>query len=653
MIRRLLIANRGEIACRIVRTARAMGVRTIAVYSDADADALHVRLADEAFRIGPPPAPESYLDAGAVLKAARAGAADAIHPGYGFLSENAEFATRVAAEGLVFVGPPPAAIAAMGSKSAAKALMEAAGVPILPGYHGEGQADDLIAAEAQRIGYPVMLKAAAGGGGKGMRLVREAGELLPALASARREAKAAFGDERFLVEKYLESPRHVEVQVFADGHGNGVHLFERDCSIQRRHQKVIEEAPAPGLPEKLRTEMGAAAVTAARAIGYVGAGTVEFLFDGRGSFYFMEMNTRLQVEHPVTEAVTGLDLVEWQLRVAGGEKLPLGQKEIALDGHAIEARLYAEAPERGFLPSTGRLRHLAFGPGIRIDTGVEAGAEVSPYYDPMIAKMIAHGETREIARRRLADALAETQIVGVRTNARFLRRLLETPDFAAGKVDTGFIERHGESLLPEAGGPSLTHRLVAVLWRLARLARLRGSSPWDAPSGFRVNLPAEIRVSLLVEEEEQSYSARPTSEGYRIAFGTESHEGACELLDGGRLAARIDGRRLVARIAETAEGIAVLHDGVEHEIRFPELVARDESAVASEGSLAAPMPGTVVAVKVEPGRAVAAGDPLVVLEAMKMEHVIRAPAAGKVREIFFAAGDAVKEGDLLVALEEG
>ncbi|HIQ52496.1 MAG TPA: acetyl-CoA carboxylase biotin carboxylase subunit, partial [Pseudomonas pachastrellae] len=450
MIDSLLIANRGEIACRIMRTARELGIATVAVHSDTDRDALHVRCADQAVNLGGARPSESYLRAEAIIAAAKATGAQAIHPGYGFLSENADFARAVDAAGLIFVGPPASAIDAMGSKSAAKALMDAAGVPLVPGYHGDDQALETFRLEAAKIGYPVLLKAAAGGGGKGMKVVESEAQLSEALSSAQREAQAAFGDARMLVEKYVLQPRHVEIQVFADQHGNAVYLAERDCSIQRRHQKVVEEAPAPGLSPELRRAMGEAAVTAARAIGYVGAGTVEFLLDARGDFFFMEMNTRLQVEHPVTELITGQDLVAWQLHVAQGQPLPLRQEQIVLRGHAVEVRLYAEDPEQDFLPASGELtlyREPAAGVERRVDSGVVEGDRVSPFYDPMLSKLIAWGEDRETARRRLLAMLAEQQLGGVHSNLAFLRRVLAHPAFAAAELDTGFIARHAAALL--------------------------------------------------------------------------------------------------------------------------------------------------------------------------------------------------------------
>ncbi|MBK8458396.1 MAG: ATP-grasp domain-containing protein [Phyllobacteriaceae bacterium] len=488
-IRTLLIANRGEIACRILRTARRMGLRTVAVYSDADTNALHIAMADSAVRIGPAPVGESYLKGEAIIAAAKAASADSIHPGYGFLSENPDFAEAVIAAGLTWVGPPPAAIRAMGLKDAAKRLMEKAGVPVVPGYHGDGQALVLLAGKAREIGYPVLIKARAGGGGKGMRRVEHPDDFAEALAGARREAKSAFGDDRVLVEKYVVSPRHIEVQVFGDAHGNVVHLFERDCSAQRRHQKVIEEAPAPGMSRAVRAAMTSAAVKAAQAIGYQGAGTIEFIADGSGPldparFWFMEMNTRLQVEHPVTEMVTGVDLVEWQLRVAAGEKLPLAQDDIRLDGHAFEARLYAEDASRGFLPATGALHHLALPSAahLRIETGVRPGDTVTPFYDPMIAKIVAHGPDRTTALTRLAEALEETQVAGCTVNAGFLAALARDADFAAGRVDTGLIARKQAALttIPEPAEAQIASAALAA----SGLYAGGGGDPWDALAGY-------------------------------------------------------------------------------------------------------------------------------------------------------------------------
>src|SRR6266545_3421061 len=527
MFTKILIANRGEIACRVIRTARRLGIRTVAVHSEADANARHVRLADEAVHIGPAAARESYLVGARIIEAARATGAQAIHPGYGFLSENADFAEACEKAGVVFIGPPASAIRAMGSKSAAKALMQQAGVPLTPGYHGAEQDPALLAREAKRIGYPVLIKASAGGGGKGMRRVDAPADFEAALASCKREAMQAFGDDRVLVERYVLRPRHVEIQVFGDRHGGCVHLFERDCSVQRRHQKVLEEAPAPGLTPERRAAMGAAAVEAAKAVGYVGAGTVEFIVEPSGGFYFMEMNTRLQVEHPVTEMITGLDLVEWQLRVAAGEPLPLRQEQVQIDGHAIEARIYAEDPERGFLPSTGRLLHLAAPEAsyhVRIDAGVEEGDEISPHYDPMIAKLIVWDASRERALARMRAALAQLRIVGVANNVEFLARLVASPAFAAGDLDTDLIERESEFLFPASRETPQEVWLLAALAELEREQREVPSpaetrSPWDARDGWRLNSRASRTLTLRLGEVQQEVSVEHATGGYLLGLG--------------------------------------------------------------------------------------------------------------------------------------
>src|SRR5512138_1138010 len=510
MFEKILIANRGEIACRVIRTARRLGVRTVAVHSEADANARHVRLADEAVAIGPAAARESYLSVPRILEAARATGAQAIHPGYGFLSENADLAEACATAGVVFVGPPASAIRAMGSKAAAKALMQKAGVPLTPGYHGENQDPAFLAREAGRIGFPVLIKASAGGGGKGMRRVDAPEDFAAALASCRREAAQAFGDDRVLVERYVLRPRHVEIQVFGDAHGDVVHLFERDCSVQRRHQKVLEEAPAPGMTPQRRAQVGAAAVEAARAVGYVGAGTVEFIVDPSGAFYFMEMNTRLQVEHPVTEMITGLDLVEWQLRVAAGEPLPVLQEQLRIDGHALEARVYAEDPDKGFLPSTGRLLHLAqpeTSYHVRIDAGVEEGDEIGPWYDPMIAKLVVWDATRERALARMQTALAQVRIVGVQNNVEFLSRPVASPAFAAADLDTALIEREKEFLFPPSRETPEEAWLLAALAELAReragaspSAARTAAAPWDERDGWRLNSRASRTITLRLGE---------------------------------------------------------------------------------------------------------------------------------------------------------
>jgi 3-methylcrotonyl-CoA carboxylase alpha subunit len=658
MFSKILIANRGEIACRVIRTARRMGIGTVAVYSDADASALHVAMADEARRIGPPPARESYLNIGAVIDAAKASGTEAVHPGYGFLSENADFAEACAAAGLVFIGPPPEAMRAMGSKAAAKALMQAHGLPVVPGYHGEVQDPGRLAEEAERIGFPVLIKASAGGGGRGMRIVAKPEEFARALDGAKREAAGAFGDDRVLLERYLERPRHIEIQVFGDSHGNVVHLHERDCSIQRRHQKVVEEAPAPGLDAKRRRKFGAAAVKAAAAVRYIGAGTVEFIADRDASnFYFMEMNTRLQVEHPVTEAITGLDLVEWQIRVAAGEALPLAQNEIPLRGHAIEVRLYAENPERGFLPATGTLHGLRFpeGHGVRVDTGVRQGDAVTPFYDPMIAKLIAWGEDREAARLRLGRALAETAVLGVATNLGFLARVIAEPDFAAGKVDTGFIERHRETLLPRAGPPTEQALAAAALHRLLSRRQERSGSrdPWAEADGWRLNTaPAPQNFVFRYPDAEISIEATISGTGWSLRIGDRCFEATAELGSDGRLAITLDGARSAPILLAHAGSIAVFVAGEGWQFDEIDPFAPPEGADAGAGRLTAPMPGRVIELLVAPGASVRKGQPMVVIEAMKMEHTIAAPRDGIVAAVNFAAGDPVEEGAELIALAE-
>ncbi len=658
----LLIANRGEIACRVIRTARRMGLRSVAVYSEADAEALHVALADEARLIGPAPAAESYLSIPAILEAARTSGAQAVHPGYGFLAENAEFAEACGAAGLVFVGPPPGAIRAMGSKSEAKSLMERAGVPLIPGYHGSSQDLAVLERAARVVGSPVLIKASAGGGGKGMRVVEQAKDFDPAVAAARREAAAAFGDDRVLLEKYLSRSRHIELQVFADGHGNALHLFERDCSIQRRHQKVLEEAPAPGLTPERRAEMGAAAVAAARAIGYVGAGTVEFLLE-REAFYFMEMNTRLQVEHPVTEMITGHDLVEWQLRVAAGEPLPCGQGEIELRGHAIEARIYAEDPARGFLPATGRLAHLRFpetGPDVRIDSGVRAGDTVTPHYDPMIAKLIVRGEDRQVALRRLRAALAGVQALGVTTNIAFLAAVAAHPAYAAGDVDTGFIARHAAELLPVAQPASdevLGLASLAVLQqrRAEADAQARRSgdphSPWHQTAGWRLNVETHSRLVFHDGDREVAVTVRYRPEGYQLVLPGGEVEARGRLGASGELLAELDGHRVRATVVRDGHELDVLIGPRAHRLVLHDPLTVGAEAEAGGGRLTAPMPGRVAEVHVKPGARVVRGAPLLVLEAMKMEHTIAAPADGRVTEIHYATGDLVEEGAELLALE--
>ena len=663
MFAKILIANRGEIACRIIRTARRMGIATVAVYSEADGRALHVAMAEEARLIGPPPPRESYLNFAAIIEAARDSGAEAVHPGYGFLSENAEFAEACAAAGIVFIGPPPQAIRTMGSKAAAKALMEAHGVPVVPGYHGADQDDLRLAAEAERIGFPVMIKASSGGGGRGMRAVAEPAEFARALDGARREATGAFGDDTVLIERYLDRPRHIEVQVFGDSHGNIVHLFERDCSIQRRHQKVVEEAPAPGLSAERRLYIGEAAVAAARAVGYVGAGTVEFIAEDEAErFYFMEMNTRLQVEHPVTEAVTGLDLVEWQFRVAAGKRLPLLQDEIALSGHAIEVRLYAENPARGFLPATGTLHRLYLpqGNAIRVDAGVRQGDTVTPFYDSMIAKIVAYGENRAAARAHLARALAETAVLGVATNLGFLARVVADAEFAVGTVDTGFIERRREALLessrpapPLALAAASLHRLLSceVTARLAPIP----ADPWSRQDGWRLNLaPAPQDLLFRCGGTVHALAATLIGPGHwRLAIDGTLYEVRGARGPDGMLAVVLDGFRRAVRVLSYGGATAVFFAGESWVFEAIDPLAPPVGADVAAGRLTAPMPGRVVQVLVQAGDAVRQGQPMMVVEAMKMEHTIAAPRDGAVAAVNFAPGDPVEEGVELIALADG
>ncbi len=662
MFDKLLIANRGEIACRVIKTARRMGVATVAVYSDADANARHVRLADEAVRIGPAPARESYLQGVAIVAAARATGAQAIHPGYGFLSENAAFAAQCASAGIVFVGPPAEAIRAMGSKSAAKALMERAGVPLTPGYHGDDQDPKLLAKEAARIGFPVLIKASAGGGGKGMRRVDAPADFAAALASCQREAKSAFGDDRVLVEQYVLKPRHIEIQVFADAHGHCVYLFERDCSVQRRHQKVLEEAPAPGMTAERRAAMGRAAVEAAQAVGYVGAGTVEFIAHPDGRFYFMEMNTRLQVEHPVTEMITGVDLVEWQLRVAAGEPLPKTQAQLQWAGHALEARIYAEDPDRGFLPSTGTLVHLAPPPesaSVRVDTGVEQGDAITPFYDPMIAKLIVHAGDRAGALARMRDALGRYRIVGVANNVEFLGRLVATPSFANADLDTALIEREHDRLFPPASLPPDDVWLLAALAEVERavVAAARAAdagSPWRALDGWRLNGSAVRRLGFRCGETMREVDvAALQGAAWQLVLDGKATVARVALNADGTMAATLGERRLTAAVVPTGERRHVFVAGRVHALIHVDLLGVTGAEHDEEGAgLLAPMPGKVIALLAKPGAAVDKGAPLLVLEAMKMEHTISAPRAGTVKAFHYAAGDQVVEGAELVDFEE-
>jgi len=653
MFKKILIANRGEIAVRVARTARRLGVATVAVYSDADAGAPHIRACDEAVHIGPSPAAQSYLSTDKILGAVKRTGAQAVHPGYGFLSENAAFAEALETAGIAFIGPTAKTIRAMGSKSAAKDLMEAAGVPTTPGYQGEDQSPKTFKREAKRIGYPVLLKATAGGGGKGMRLVENEGALEEALQSAQREAKSAFGDDRFLVEKYIARARHVEVQIFGDGQGNVVHMFERDCSVQRRHQKIIEEAPAPNLSAAVRAKLLGAGVEAGRAVNYRGAGTVEFLYDpgsksgaGGDSIFFMEMNTRLQVEHPVSEAITGLDFVEWQLRIAAGEGLPLAQNEITEAGHAIEARLYAENPAQNFAPSIGTLTTLRLPEKTaRIDSGVEEGQEITPFYDPMIAKIITHGSTRAEALGAMRAALAKTRIAGLETNASFLHALAAEPDFIRGDVSTRFINDHEKSLftIQEIGPPVWA---AAALWKRAQNATA-SDDPWPLLSGFRLNrpnheiiwlehagAPAILRLSRDGDQFSATLEPDASAEARREAFsGAIDADGSMRL--------KVEGEDFTAFAAPHGPGLRVWIGADHWDAAFPDPLAGIAAHPSSEGSLTAPMPGVVTLLSAKPGDTLEAGAPLLVMEAMKMEHAIKAPYDGVIKAYRFAPGDQV------------
>ncbi|MDR3531632.1 MAG: acetyl/propionyl/methylcrotonyl-CoA carboxylase subunit alpha [Rhodopila sp.] len=650
MFRTLLIANRGEIACRVARTARRLGIETIAVYSEADARALHVQAADRAYPIGPASARESYLNIPRIIETACAAGAEAIHPGYGFLSENPDFAEACAAAGIVFVGPPPSAMRAMGSKSAAKALMEKSAVPLLPGYHGDRQEPGFLADQAARIGFPVVIKAVSGGGGRGMRVVTSAGDFASALASARQEAASAFGDDRVLIERYLQRPRHIEVQVFADTLANAVHLFERDCSAQRRHQKVIEEAPAPGLSAAQREQMGSAAVAAARAVGYVGAGTVEFVADADG-FFFLEMNTRLQVEHPVTEMVTGFDLVEWQLRVAAGEPLPVTQSAITLSGHAIEARIYAEDPARDFAPSVGRLalfRTPTETDGVRVDTGFATGDTVSIHYDAMLAKLICHGPTRDAALRRMRQALADCAVAGVASNLDLLGRIAAHPDFAAGGIDTGFIAREGTTLLAAQGTPPSEVLAIAALVVLTAETPARGNDPWDERDLWWLNItPARV---LDFTDGAASYPVSVTRDGNDWCI--DGMRGIAERLDGGRLRVSLDGVWRTVVAIQDHHVVTLRDNGLTWRLTLPDPLAAADDEEDAGDRLVAPIPGQVTQVAVAVGDRVTRGQILVVLEAMKTVFRLSAPADSVVVSVSCAAGEMVQEGQMLVGFEE-
>ncbi len=663
MFTKILIANRGEIACRVTATARRLGIRTVAVYSDADAQAQHVQACDEAVRLGPPAPRESYLRADLIIEAAKATGAQAIHPGYGFLSENEDFAQACADAGLVFIGPPPSAIKAMGLKAESKQLMEKAGVPLVPGYHGADQDPALLAREAARIGYPVLIKASAGGGGKGMRIVTQAEEFEAALASCQREARNSFGDDAVLIERYVTRPRHIEIQVFADTQGNCVYLFERDCSVQRRHQKVLEESPAPGLGEARRAEMGAAAVAAAQAVGYVGAGTVEFIAeptpDGDLRFFFMEMNTRLQVEHPVTEAITGLDLVEWQLRVAAGERLPLTQHEIPRRGHAIEARLCAENPDAQFLPATGRLDVFRTPPGaasfevaeVRLDAGVREGDSISPHYDSMIAKLIVHGADRAQALARLDAALAQVHLVGLHNNVAFLRRVVKSRSFAQADLDTALIERERAVLFDAAPLAMEIAAAGAVAHALASEAQAQDADPWSRRDAWRLHGAALRRFDLEVHGRHEVFTLERSHRGEQVlVHGAQRWPFACAARGAARHEVTLGSRRWALAVYAVGERLGVFSAEGAALLTHVDPIAHAGEGAGEGGRLAAPMPGKVIALLARPGEAVKQGQPLAVMEAMKMEHTLAAPRDGTVAELLYAVGDQVLEGEELLRL---
>jgi 3-methylcrotonyl-CoA carboxylase alpha subunit len=676
MFNKILIANRGEIACRVAATARRMGIETVAVYSEADAGAKHVAVCDEAVLIGPAAAKESYLCGDKIIAVALATGAQAVHPGYGFLSENADFADACKAAGLVFIGPPASSMRAMGSKSAAKSLMEHADVPLVPGYHGDEQDPDFLQAQGDRIGYPVLLKASAGGGGKGMRVIERSEDFKAALASCKREAISSFGDDKVLAEKYLTRPRHIEIQVFADTHGNCVYLHERDCSVQRRHQKVLEEAPAPGMPPERRAAMGEAAVAAAKAVGYVGAGTVEFIANQDGSFYFMEMNTRLQVEHPVTEMITGTDLVEWQLRVAYGEPLPKAQHELAIHGHAIEARIYAENPEKGFLPSIGTLRHMdtpgavSFEAGtaangdpapVRIDSGVREGDAISPFYDPMIAKLIVWGADRTQALARMSQALAEFRIVGLATNIAFLKRLVEGSAFAQADLDTGLIERNTDTLFPPPKAVpvgALAFAAVALIETekdASAAVSANRADPFGNALGWRLNGDYRRQLSFADDytagTEAKAYQVGVTyhAGGWRLDVAGTAADLALLARDGAELSIRLGDASMHGAVRRDGDSFHVFTGGRHFVLAYNDPMAHAGEVEAAGGRLTAPMPGKVVAVLASKGQQVKKGDPLVIMEAMKMEHTIAAPGDGLVEEILYQVGDQVADGAPLLA----
>ena len=663
MFTKILIANRGEIACRIIETAHQLGVRCVAVYSDADQDARHVAMADEAYHIGPSPSKDSYLRADKILEVAKKSGAQAVHPGYGFMSENPEFATACAKSGIEFIGPPVAAIEAMGSKSAAKDIMSKADVPLVPGYHGNNQDPEHLRAECDKIGYPVLLKAAFGGGGKGMRIVNTAADFDQALASAKREAMAGFSNDTMLLEKYLTQPRHVEIQVFADKLGNCIYLADRDCSIQRRHQKVIEEAPAPNIPADIRQSMGEAAVRAAQAIDYVGAGTVEFLYDVDGSFYFMEMNTRLQVEHPVTEMITGQDLVKWQLMAAFGNALPLKQSEVVVDGHSFEVRIYAEDPDNEFLPATGRLNYLRQpeqNRHVRVDTGVRENDEVSTFYDPMIAKLIVWDESRERALQRMLRTLDDYRISGLKTNLTFLTSLLEHPAFAAVELETVFIEKHEKELFSAVRNEDTQALALATLYLMLQQTAQNHSladssrdttSPWHQFSGWRLNSVQKHQLTLVSENGEAHHIVVEQTAG-RFACGIDGEiiHAQGNLIDD-HLVAKLDDHNVNVRVAFHDDQVTVFNKQNLTTFTHITATAVESEEQADEGSLKAPMNGTIVSVLCDVGDVVKQDQSLVIMEAMKMEYTIKATSDGTIKEVFYQVGDLVADGALLIDLE--
>ena len=658
MFNKILIANRGEIACRVIRTAQRLGIRTVAVYSDADINAMHVNLADEAIRIGKPPSSQSYLLGDRIIEAALKTGAQAIHPGYGFLSENSAFAEACAQHDLVFIGPPAAAIDAMGSKSAAKSIMENAKVPLVPGYHGADQNPALLKQSADDMGYPVLLKAIAGGGGKGMRQVWSADEFEQALEDAKRESKASFGNDEMLVEKYLTQPRHVEVQVFCDSQNNGVYLFERDCSVQRRHQKVIEEAPAPNISEALRKEMGETAVRAAQAIDYQGAGTVEFLLDVDGSFYFMEMNTRLQVEHPVTEMITGQDLVEWQFKVANKEPLPLEQEQLSINGHAFEARVYAEDPDNDFMPTTGSLKTLITpneSQNVRVDTGVRQGDDVSPFYDPMIAKLVVWGEDRNSALRRLAKALREYRINGVTTNLGFLYDLATNEAFQKAELDTGFIQTHHAELFKQDGSNVTNSLVFAAVYQHLSSQNEFCSDPWSSNNAWRMNQANMVYQTFELNDTPYSVGLelcehRFGQHGF-VVFVDEERLEASATLRGEQLTLTLDGHKRTATVSRDDHGLVIFTDQGASHIKVVSADLGDDAADSKDTAFVAPMNGTVIELLVEAGELVQSGQPVLVLEAMKMQHTMHAPSNGVVDQLFYKIGDLVDGGASILSFQ--